>query len=31
LELMLGHECALLEIDGVPGKAEDLALAKTEN
>jgi hypothetical protein len=31
LELMVGHECALLEIDGVPGEAEDLALAKTEN
>ena len=31
LELMVGHECALLKIDGVPGQAENLALAKTEN
>jgi hypothetical protein len=28
---MVGHERALLEIDGLPGEAKDLALAKTEN
>jgi hypothetical protein len=31
LELMVGHQCALLEIDGLPGEAENLTLAKTEN
>ena len=31
LELMVGHKCALLEIDGLPGEAENLTLAKTEN
>jgi hypothetical protein len=31
LELMVGHQRALLEIDGLPGQAENLALAKTEN
>ena len=31
LELMVGHECALLEIDGLPGEAEKFALAKTED
>jgi hypothetical protein len=30
LELMVGHQCALLEIDGLPGEAENLTLAKTE-
>jgi hypothetical protein len=30
-ELMVGHQCALLEIDGLPGEAENLTLAKTEN
>jgi len=28
---MVGHERALFEIDGLPGEAENLALAKTEN
>jgi len=31
LELMVGHECALLKIDGLPGEVENLALAKTED
>jgi hypothetical protein len=31
LELMVGHERALLEIDRLLGEAEDLAFAKTEN
>ena len=31
LELMVGHECAVLEIDGLPSEAENLALAKTQN
>ena len=31
LELMVGHKCALLEIDGLPGEAENLTLPKTEN
>jgi hypothetical protein len=28
---MVRHKCALTEIDGLPGEAENLALAKTEN
>jgi hypothetical protein len=28
---MVGHQRALLEIDGLPGEAENLTLAKTEN
>jgi hypothetical protein len=31
LELMVGHERGLLEIDCLPGEAENFALAKTEN
>jgi len=31
LGLMVGHTCALLEIDGLPGKTENFTLAKTEN
>ena len=31
LELMVGHTCALLEIDGLLGKTENFTLAKTEN
>jgi hypothetical protein len=31
LELMVGHKCALTETDGLPGEAEDLTLAKTED
>jgi hypothetical protein len=31
LELMVGHKCALPETHGLPGEAEDLALAKTED
>jgi hypothetical protein len=31
LELMVGHKCALTEIDGLPGVAENFTLAKTEN
>jgi len=28
---MVGHKCALTEIDSLPGEAEDLTLAKPEN
>jgi hypothetical protein len=28
---MVGQTCALLEIDGLPGKTENFTLAKTEN
>jgi hypothetical protein len=31
LELMVGHQCALPEIDGLPSQAENLTLAKTED
>ena len=31
LELMVGHKWALTENDGLPGEAEDLTLAKTED
>jgi hypothetical protein len=28
---MVGHQCAQTEIDGLPGEAENLTLAETEN
>jgi hypothetical protein len=31
LELMVGHQCALVEIDGLPRQAQNLALPKTED
>ena len=31
LELMVGHKCALPEIDGLPVETKDLTLAKPEN
>jgi hypothetical protein len=31
LELMVWHKCALPETHGIPGEAEDLTLAKTED